>query len=85
MLLVLDTSVILKWYKDEIYTQSALKIRDEFVRGLHKIIIPDLVLYEMINALRYSDGFTSDIIKESLKNLVDMGIDIIIPTTEMLA
>jgi len=85
MLLVLDTSVILKWFKEEEYSDVAIKIKEEFVNGLHEIVVPDLLLYEFSNAMKYSKVFARETIKESLSNLIDLGIHIIIPTEEMLS
>jgi len=85
MLLVLDTSVILKWFKEEVYSDIALKIKKEFVDELHEIIVPDLLLYEFVNAMKYSRLFNEETIKESLSNLIDLDIHIVIPTEEMLS
>lgn len=85
MLLVLDTSIVLKWYKEEEYTEIALKIKKDFVEGLNEIIVPDLVLYEMANVLRFTDGFNERLIKKSLESFIDLGIDIVIPTIEMIS
>ena len=48
--LVLDTSVIMKWYKEEEDSDKALEIRDKCIRGEIQLSAPDLVLYEMVNA-----------------------------------
>ena len=85
MLLVLDTSIVLKWYKEEEYTEIALKIKKDFVEGLNEIIVPDLVLYEMANVLRFTDGFNERLIKKSLESFIDLGIDTVIPTIEMIS
>lgn len=85
MLLVLDTSIVLKWYKEEEYTEIALKIKKDFVEGLNEIIVPDLVLYEMANVLRFTDGFNERLIKKSLESFIDLGVDIVIPTIEMIS
>jgi len=84
MLLVLDTSVILKWFKEEDYTDVAIKIKEEFVDGLHEIVVPDLLLYEFSDAMKYSKIFDRETIKESLYHLIELGIHIVIPTEEML-
>jgi len=52
--LVLDASVIAKWFYDEEYTDKALEIRKDFVKGDVDIIVPELVFYEVSNALRYN-------------------------------
>ncbi|MCG2782821.1 MAG: type II toxin-antitoxin system VapC family toxin [Candidatus Altiarchaeales archaeon] len=52
--LVLDASVIAKWFYDEEYTDKALEIRKEFFKGDIDIIVPELLFYEVSNALRYN-------------------------------
>ena len=83
-LLVLDASVILKWFKEENYTKYALKIKDDFVEGVHEIAAPDLILYEISNAMRYA-GFAPDIIEEALKSLIELGIDIVVLPKEIIS
>jgi predicted nucleic acid-binding protein len=84
VLLVLDTSVILKWFKEEEYTKTALKIKKEFIEGVHELVVPDLALYELVNAMRFSEGFDEETIKKSLEKFIDLEIDIVIPTQEVI-
>jgi predicted nucleic acid-binding protein len=70
MFLVLDTSVILKWYKEEEYTEIAVKLKRDLVEGLNNVIVPDLILYEMANVLRFTEGFNEDLIKRSLESFM---------------
>ena len=37
---VLDSSVVLKWFVDEVDSGLAIHLRDEYVEGLREIIIP---------------------------------------------
>jgi predicted nucleic acid-binding protein len=55
---ILDASVILKWFVDEESSDQALRIRDEFCRGEREIVVPDLLLLEVANALRYNPTFS---------------------------
>ena len=82
--LVLDASVILKWYKEEEDSDKALEIRDKFIRGEIQISVPDLVLYEMANALRYSQQCTADDIARVIDNFSKFKIDIVVPTTNLI-
>ncbi|KXA94717.1 hypothetical protein AKJ36_02345 [candidate division MSBL1 archaeon SCGC-AAA259I07] len=84
MLLVLDASVVTKWFKKEKFTDAALKIREEFRKGEHELIVPDLVLYEISNAMRYDESFTPEMIKDSQDSLMDMEMEIVTPTREIL-
>jgi len=82
---VLDASVILKWFVDEEDSVQALRIRDEFYNGNREIIVPDLLLFEVSNALRYNPSFTVEEIKEAMRTIFDVGIEIITPTYSLLA
>ena len=84
-ILVLDASVIIKWFKQEIYTEIATKIKDDFVNGIHEIVVPDLILYEITNGMRYDKKFDANLIKESLDNLLKMEIDIVIPSKDLIS
>jgi len=50
---VLDASVLIKWFSNEEYTDRALKLRDDFLQGYTELVVPDLLLYEVSNALRW--------------------------------
>ena len=82
---VLDASVILKWFLEEEGTSQALRLREEFYRGEREIVVPDLLLMEVANALRYNPSFTAKEIKEAIQTLFDIGIVIITPTYSLLA
>lgn len=84
MLLVLDTSVIGKWFKEEPGSNISLKIREEFFQGKHEIVIPDLVLYELSNALRYDKKFDLDLITKAIDSLIEMDLEIVLPTKEII-
>jgi len=81
---VLDSSVVLKWFVDEVDSGLAIHLRDEYVEGLREIIIPDLLLYEISNALRYNTNFTTKEIKESIDSIIDLEIEIVTPTKYLI-
>ncbi|MEA1998307.1 MAG: type II toxin-antitoxin system VapC family toxin [Euryarchaeota archaeon] len=81
---VLDASVIVKWFSEEEYTDIALKLRDDFFRGYTELVVPDLLLYEVSNALRYNPNFDETDVIEAADSLYDMGMSIIVPTGEVI-
>ncbi|NOR16788.1 PIN domain-containing protein [candidate division WOR-3 bacterium] len=81
---VLDASVLIKWFSDEEYTDIALKLRDDFFKGNIELVVPDLLLYEVSNALRYNPNFDENDVVEAVDSLYDIGIDIIIPTRDVI-
>jgi len=85
MLLVLDTSVVAKWFKEEEGTDLALRIREDFHKGVHEIIVPDLLLYEISNALRFDKKFTSDLITDAINSLFEMDIIITVPSGDLIS
>ncbi|MBI3037267.1 type II toxin-antitoxin system VapC family toxin [Candidatus Woesearchaeota archaeon] len=83
-LLVLDTSVVLKWFNEESHSETALKVRDNFYKGLCGIVVPDLLLYEFSNALRYNPNYTPEDVNKAVESLFELQIDIVVPTIEIL-
>jgi len=82
---ILDASVVLKWFVDEEDSDQALRLREEFNSGEREIVVPDLLLFEVANALRYNPSFTAEEIKVAVKTLFDIEIGIITPTYSLLA
>ena len=42
--IVLDSSVVIKWFSEEEYSEIALALREEQINGSRVIAIPDLLL-----------------------------------------
>ncbi len=55
--LVVDSSVVVKWFLNEQDSDIALVIRNEFATNQLKLIVPTLIFYEVMNALRFSRRF----------------------------
>ncbi|MBE0448904.1 MAG: type II toxin-antitoxin system VapC family toxin [Actinobacteria bacterium] len=75
--LLLDTSVVVKWYIEEENSVEALTIRDSFLDDRLEIFFPDLGLYELANALRYSGLFSEEEIQLYLQSAIDIGMQIV--------
>ncbi len=80
----LDASVIVKWFTREEKREEALRYREMFINDEIEIVVPDLILYEIGNALRYNPSFNDEDVRLAVRSLIDLGINIIIPTTEIL-
>ena len=63
-LVVVDASVVIKWFVEEEYSENALKLRDDYVNQLIDIAVPSLLFYEVMNALKYSHAFGEDELRE---------------------
>ena len=81
---VLDSSVLIKWFSNEENTATALELRDSYVKGNVSIACPDLIIYEIANALRYNKALKEKDIRDSITSLWSMGISIIVPTKSIV-
>ena len=55
---VVDASIVVKWFLEEKYSDKALQLRNDYVRGLIGLVAPSLLEYEVLNALRYSGVYS---------------------------
>lgn len=51
--LVIDASIIVKWFLNEENSDKALKIREEHILGNTTLIAPELAFLEVANTIRY--------------------------------
>ncbi|MGD0728463.1 MAG: type II toxin-antitoxin system VapC family toxin [Candidatus Micrarchaeaceae archaeon] len=70
--IVLDTSVIAKLFLKEDGSDIAIALKDEHIKGKIDILMPNLVKYELINALKYKN-YTKHEIIEALEVIRDYG------------
>lgn len=80
---VVDASVAVKWFSEEEGTQAALKLREEHIEGTTILSAPDLLLYELANALRYKPDFDDEKATQALSDLIDLQIDLITTGKEL--
>ncbi|HYN44823.1 MAG TPA: type II toxin-antitoxin system VapC family toxin [Candidatus Limnocylindrales bacterium] len=81
---VLDASVVIKWFSEEEYTDKAVKLRSDFFRRELELAVPDLLLYEVSNALRYNPDFDENDVVEAVDSLFGIEISIIVPTQQVI-
>jgi predicted nucleic acid-binding protein len=72
---VLDTSVVIKWFSshEEADMENALRLRDVIITTDCVVTVPDLLFYELGNALRHNPNFTCEDVKDALSAIGDMG------------
>lgn len=71
---VVDASVVVKWFTFEEYSEQALEIRRLYERGSIDLLAPSLLPYEVGNALKYNPGFGSEEVSRALHDLEEMQI-----------
>jgi len=73
---VLDSSIIVKWFLKELYSEEAIKVRNDYVQRKISIAVPSLLIYEVLNALRYSGVYSEEELKEICLALNKYGFEI---------
>jgi predicted nucleic acid-binding protein len=81
--MVIDASVVLKWFMDEEDSDKANALKNLHLSGTSTITLPDIALYETGNALRYKNEFSSKEISRCFDDLEDLHLDIIAPYPEI--
>lgn len=74
---VVDTSVVVKWYIPEQHHEQARMLRDEYLDGNCDLVAPALMPFEASNALKYSGHYEGDRLEEASKSLTEYGIDLV--------
>jgi len=66
---VVDASVITKWFVEEQYSTYALQLRGDYVNRFIDVAAPELLAFEVINSLRYNPEFGQNDLKDSARAL----------------
>ncbi len=74
--IIADASVIVKWFVEEEYSTEARILQDAYINGLIDIAVPSLLHYEVLNALKYSNAFGEDELKQISQILDDFQFNI---------
>ena len=74
--IVIDASVLVKWYVGEIHSDKALVLRDKHVNGEVDLAAPVLISYETLNALKYTGLFSTKELKEIAISIQNYGISL---------
>jgi predicted nucleic acid-binding protein len=64
LVVVVDASIVVKWFVYEEGSDKALEIRDKYISGELKLIAPEIINFEVLNALHYKRLFSEEEIKE---------------------
>ncbi len=75
--LVVDASVVVKWFSaaGEAYVSQAVEIMEGHVSDEIAIVIPDLLYYEVANALVHKKALSDKEIQFSMQSLFHLGLE----------
>ena len=74
---VIDASVVVKWFIEENNSEKALLLRDSFIGGNVELYVPPLLYFEVLNALKYSQLFEPNELEEAGESLENYGFKVI--------
>ncbi len=74
--LVLDASVVAKFFLHEEESDTALEIKAAYISGDFEILAPSLIIYEIINLFKYR-GFSAAEIRQVLLAIHNYGFSIV--------
>jgi predicted nucleic acid-binding protein len=59
-------------------------LRKQHVEGAKTLIAPDLLVYEISNALKFKPNFNPEITGKAVEDLYDLQIDLMVPNKELM-
>ncbi len=83
---IIDASVCIKWFSsnNEKDLAKSSMLRDYYREGKILLAAPDLLIYEIGNALSYNPGFNNKSVSEATESLYKMEIVFIKPNLEIM-
>lgn len=75
--IVIDASVVVKWFIEEKDSDKARFLRDKFIDGKVELTAPSLLYFEVLNALKYSHLFDQNELDNAGESLENYGFKII--------
>ena len=85
-MVVIDTSIVYKWITEEgkELNNPALKLFHKFIEGEEKLIVPDIALYELANALATKTPLTLNDIEKAWGLFKDLQLKVINPDLKFI-
>jgi predicted nucleic acid-binding protein len=83
---VLDSSVATKWFLREVGTDQALALRDDYRKGIHELIAPDVFPVEVAHALTRAERQGRLLPPEATTLLLDLlrALPVLFPSIPLL-
>ena len=73
---VVDASVLIKWYNLEDDSEKALQLRTDYASRQIELVAPYLITYEIANSLRYNPDFGAEDVKSAITDLMNMQLSL---------
>jgi len=73
---VLDSSVVIKWFSTETKSVEALKLLDSYIQGTNELTVSEILFCEVGNALRYKPDYDIQKWKTALTQLFNLHMNL---------
>jgi predicted nucleic acid-binding protein len=83
---VADASVIVKLFVNEVYTNKALELINDYASETIAIAVPSLLVYEVLNGVRFntSKKFSSEELKKVAETIQEYNFTVMQPSQNLL-
>lgn len=75
--IVVDASVVVKWYVPERDHEPARALRNDYLDGDFDLLAPVLMPFEVVNALKYSSHYDGERLREASESVSEYGIELV--------
>jgi predicted nucleic acid-binding protein len=75
--IILDSSVVVKWFSTETKSDEALKFLDLYIHGTVELTISEILICEVANALRYKPDYDTQKWKVAITQLFDLHMNVV--------
>ena len=82
--IILDSSVVVKWFSTETKSVEALKILDSYLQGTVELTISEILICEVGNALRYKPDYDTQKWKTALAQLFNLHMNLTHLTEDLI-
>lgn len=79
-MVVVDTSIVYKWIREEDTRHLSLEILHRYLSGKEEIIVPDILLYELTNALAFKTELSIEDIEDAWNLFSSFDVPVFTPT-----
>ena len=83
-LAIIDASVVVKWFNTEEHSKNAEYLKEKHLKAEITLVSPVMMVFEVLNALRYNPELGVNDVKEALNDLLGIQIKLY-PVEEWLS
>ena len=81
---VLDSSVVVKWFSQEPKSIEAIELMDSHLQGLAELVASEILFCEVGNALRYKREYSIEKLKRALSDLLHLHMKVAHTTEDLM-